>query len=176
MEYLTQLQAEELCRILRMEHDAEVQEAYNVYKKTIDSLRNQYTEAIESMDKTILEYKRDIAKEKEAMSTEWNRVFMESKQKGEALPAMGVVVAPFKKRINDLSFRLLEAQNERGYMKERYEHNCFVARDVKESACREAKERYHADRMKVMEQVVTKQPDYWRQKYEELKKQMEGAA
>ena len=30
--------------------------------------------------------------------------------------------------------------------------------------------------MNVMAKVATKQPDYWKQKYEALKKQMEGAA
>ena len=56
------------------------------------------------------------------------------------------------------------------------EHNRSVAVSIRDNATRNAKDEFETERMNVMAKVATKQPDYWKQKYEELKKQMEDVA
>ena len=64
-------------------------------------------------------------------------------------------------------------KSEKKYLTQHYEHNRRVAVGIRDAALRDAQEAYHTDRMQVMENVITKQPNYWREKYEALKAEME---
>ena len=108
------------------------------------------------------------------MAEAWDKAASEGKN--EIRGAMGIITSPFKEKINTYQTKLESVRNERKYLTEHYAHNKRVAVGVRDTALREAQEAYHSDRMLVMAQVAEKQPDYWKQKYEELKKQLEGVA
>ena len=95
--------------------------------------------------------------------------------KDEMRGAMGILMAPFKEKINTYQTKLESVRNERKYLSEHYAHNKRVAVGVRDAALREAQEAYHSDRMLVMAQIAEKQPDFWREIFEELKASLNQA-
>ena len=164
---LTQVQAEEQCRLLRMKRNAATQQADTVYQKTMQSLFDNYTEELKRLDERIVTYRYKITTLRTEMAEAWDKAVSEGKD--EVRGAMGILMAPFKEKINTYQTKLESVRNERKSLSEHYAHNKRVAVGVRDAALREAQEAYHSDRMLVMEQVAEKQPDYWKQKYEELK-------
>lgn len=173
---MTQQQAEEQCRLLRMKRNAATQDADAIYQKTIQTLFDAYTEELKRLDSRFTEVRKQLAEVRVRMSEAWNKAEAERKAKGEDRISLGIVVAPFKLQISELESELLTIRNERKYLTEHYTHNRRVAVSVRDNIIREAREHFNMERMSIMEHVITKQPDYWRQKYEDLKKQVEGAA
>lgn len=172
MEQLTQQQAEEQCRLLRLKRNSDTQEADAIYQKTIQTLFDTYTEESKRLDREIIRLKSEVTKQRSEMAEVWKKAMSDDTSNR----AMGVVVAPYKERIAQLSLDIDVIKSEKKYLTQHYEHNRRVAVGIRDAALRNAQEAYHTDRMAVMENVVTKQPNYWREKYEALKKQMEGAA
>lgn len=172
MKRLTQQQAEEQCRLLRLKRNADTQQADAIYQQTIQTLFDTYTEESKRLDSEIIRLKSEVAKHRSEMAEAWKKAMYDD----IANRAMGIVVAPYKERIAQLSLDIEVIKSERKYLVRQYEHNRRVAVGIRDTALRNAQEAYHTDRMLVMENVTTKQPDYWREKYEALKKQMEGAA
>lgn len=173
---MTQQQAEEQCRLLRMKRNAATQDADAIYQKTIQTLFDTYTEESKRLDNKIIEVKKQIADVRVRMSQAWDKAEAYRKAKGEERPCMGTIVAPFKLQISELEAEFCTLRNERKYLTQQYEHNRRVAVGIRDNIIREAREHFLFERMSIMEHVATKQPEYWKQKYEELKKQVEGAA
>ena len=169
---LTQVQAEEQCRVLRLKRNADTQQADTVYQKTMQSLFDTYTEELKRLDEKIVTYRSKIATLRTEMAEAWDKAIREGKD--EKRGAMGILMAPYKEKINTYQTKLESVRNERKYLTEHYAHNKRVAVGVRDTALREAQEAYHSDRMLVMAQVAEKQPDYWKQKYEELKASLEA--
>lgn len=169
MKRLTQQQAEEQCRLLRLKRNADTQEADAIYQQTIQTLFDAYTEESKRLDSEIIRLKSEVTKQRGEMAEAWKKAMSDA----IANRAMGIVVAPYKERIAQLSLDIDVIKSEKKYLTQHYEHNRRVAVGIRDAALREAQEAYHIDRMQVMENVVTKQPDYWREKYEALKAEME---
>lgn len=175
-EYYTQQQAEEKCRVLRMKRNSDTQQAEAVYQKTINQLFETYTEEIKRLDSEIASTRKQINEVRFEMSQAWAQKEQERIERGEQRPCMGSVVLPYKVQISDLTERLESLKNDRKYTQQHYEHNRSVAVSIRNNATRNAKDEFETERMNVMAKVATKQPDYWKQKYEALKKQMEDVA
>jgi hypothetical protein len=107
------------------------------------------------------------------MAEAWDKAVSEGKN--EVRGSMGILMAPYKEKINSYQTKLESVRNERKYLSEHYAHNKRVAVGIRDAALREAQEAYHSDRMLVMAKVATKQPEYWREKYEELKAKLNQA-
>lgn len=169
MEQLTQQQAEEKCRLLRLKRNSDTQQADAIYQKTIQTLFDTYTEESKRLDSEIIRLKSEVAKQRSEMAEAWKKAMSDD----IANRAMGIVVAPYKERIAQLSLDIDVIKSEKKYLTQHYEHNRRVAVGIRDAALRNAQETYHTDRMLVMENVITKQPNYWREKYEALKAEME---
>lgn len=169
MEQLTQQQAEEKCRLLRLKRNSDTQQADAIYQKTIQTLFDTYTEESKRLDSEIIRLKSEVAKQRSEMAEAWKKAMSDN----IANRAMGIVVAPYKERIAQLSLDIDVIKSERKYLAQHYEHNKRVAVGIRDAALRNAQEAYHTERMLVMENVITKQPNYWREKYEALKAEME---
>ena len=172
-ERITQVQAEEQCRLLRMKRNAATQQADTVYQKTMQSLFDNYTEELKRLDEKIVTYRYKITTLRTEMAEAWDKAVSEGKD--EVRGSMGILMAPYKEKINTYQTKLESVRNERKYLSEHYAHNKRVAVGVRDAALREAQESYHSDRMLVMAKVATKQPEYWREKYEELKAKLNQA-
>ena len=172
-ERITQVQAEEQCRLLRLKRNAATQQADTVYQKTMQSLFDNYTEELKRLDEKIVHYRSKITTLRTEMAEAWDKAVSEGKD--EVRGSMGILMAPFKEKINTYQTKLESVRNERKYLSEHYAHNKRVAAVVRDAALREAQEAYHSDRMLVMAKVETKQPEYWREKYEELKAKLNQA-
>ena len=59
-ERITQVQAEEQCRLLRLKRNAATQQADTVYQKTMQSLFDNYTEELKRLDERIVTYRYKI--------------------------------------------------------------------------------------------------------------------
>ena len=164
---LTQVQAEEQCRLLRMKRNAATQQADTVYQKTMQSLFDNYTEELKRLDERIVTYRYKITTLRTEMAEAWDKAVSEGKD--EVRGSMGILMAPFKEKINTYQTKLESVRNERKYLSEHYAHNKRVAASVRDASQREASEAFQSERMLIMAKVATKQPDYWKQKYEELK-------
>lgn len=169
MERLTQQQAEEKCRLLRLKRNSDTQQADAIYQKTIQTLFDTYTEENKRLDSEIIRLKSEVAKQRSEMAEAWKKAMFDD----IANRAMGIVVAPYKERIAQLSLDIDVIKSERKYLTQHYEHNRRVAVGIRDAALRNAQEAFHTERMQVMENVITKQPNYWREKYEALKAEME---
>ena len=173
MKALTQGQAEEQCRQLRLKRNAKVQEADRIYRKTLDTLFETFTEEVKRLDEKIVTYRYKITTLRTEMAEAWDKSASEGKN--EIRGAMGIITSPFKEKINTYQTKLESVRNERKYLSEHYAHNKRVAASVRDAAQREASEAFQSERMLIMAKVATKQPDYWKQKYEELKASLNQA-
>ena len=168
---LTQVQAEEQCRLLRMKRNAATQQADTVYQKTMQSLFDNYTEELKRLDERIVTYRYKITTLRTEMAEAWDKAVSEGKD--EVRGSMGILMAPFKEKINTYQTKLESVRNERKYLSEHYAHNKRVAVGVRDAAQSEASEAFQSERMLIMSKVATKQPEYWKKKYEELKASIE---
>lgn len=95
---LTQVQAEEQCRLLRLKRNAATQQADTVYQKTMQSLFDNYTEELKRLDERIVTYRYKITTLRTEMAEAWDKAVSEGKD--EVRGAMGILMAPFKEKIN----------------------------------------------------------------------------
>lgn len=155
MRTLTQGQAEEQCRQLRLKRNAKVQEADRIYRKTLDTLFETFTEEVKRLDELIIDLKKQIAQEHCKMNEAWDKHWNEHKDDAEK-PVMGVVINPFKMRISELQVTMEQYINDRQHLREQYRHNRRIASNVKECSNREAEEEYLNERAIIMAKVVRK--------------------
>lgn len=155
MKALTQGQAEEQCRQLRLKRNAKVQKADRIYRKTLDTLFETFTEEVKRLDAEIIRLKKEIAQEHCKMNEAWDKHWNEHKDDTEK-PVMGVVVNPFKMRISELQVSMEQFINDRKHARELYSHNRRIASNIKESANRDAEEEYLNERSAIMAQVIRK--------------------
>ena len=155
MKALTQGQAEEQCRQLRLKRNAKVQEADRIYRKTLDTLFETFTEEVKRLDAEIIRLKKEIAQEHCKMNEAWEQYWNLHKD-DEEKPVMGVVINPFKMRISELQVTMEQFINDRKYTRELYSHNRRIASNIKESANRDAEEEYLNECAIIMAQVVRK--------------------
>ena len=94
---LTQVQAEEQCRLLRMKRNAATQQADTVYQKTMQSLFDNYTEELKRLDERIVTYRYKITTLRTEMAEAWDKAVSEGKD--EVRGSMGILMAPFKEKI-----------------------------------------------------------------------------
>ena len=155
MEVLTQCQAEEQCRLLRLKRNAKVQEADRIYRKTLDTLFETFTEEVKRLDAEIIRLKKEIAQEHCKMNEAWEQHWNLHKD-DEEKPVMGVVINPFKMHISELQVTMEQFINDRKHARELYSHNRRIASNIKESANRDAEEEYLNERSAIMAKVVRK--------------------
>lgn len=155
MKTLIQGQAEEQCRQLRLKRNSKVQEADRIYRKTLDTLFETFTEEVKRLDAEIIRLKKEIAQEHCKMNEAWESHWNLHKDDDEK-PVMGVVINPFKMRISELQVIMEQHINDRKHTRELYSHNRRIASNIKESANRDAEEEYLNERAVIMAQVYRK--------------------
>lgn len=124
-ERITQVQAEEQCRLLRLKRNTATQQADTVYQKTMQSLFDNYTEELKRLDEKIVTYRYKITTLRTEMAEAWDKAVSEGKD--EVRGSMGILMAPFKEKINTYQTKLESVRNERKYLSEHYAHNKRVA-------------------------------------------------
>ena len=171
---LTQAQAEEQCRILRLKRSEAVRKADEKYETTIQKLFEQYKDDCAELETLILNKRAEIGATRIAMTKEYDEKYSEQCKNNET-PVMGIVIAPYKERLEVLQAELNKLNSQLKMCKEKYRYDKQMASIEKERANREAADVYLTERTELFSNVSSDQEN-WKQKYEELKKQMEGAA
>lgn len=155
MSNLTQVQAEEQCRILRLKRNAKVQEADRDYRKEIDRLFSEFSAEVEKLDDEIIRLKAEIAQVRYDMNVAWDKHYNLHKD-DEKEPVMGIIVNPFKLKISELQLQMETIINSKNHLRELYKHNRALAAHNRECINRDAEDEYINARTLVMEQVVSR--------------------
>lgn len=155
MSNLTQVQAEEQCRILRLKRNAKVQEADRSYREEISRLFREFQEAVKKMDEEIIHLKSQIAQVRYDMNVAWDNHYNLHKD-DEKEPVMGIIVNPFKLKISELQLQMEAIINTKNHLRDCYKHNRALAAHNRECINRDAEDEYINARTLVMEQVVSR--------------------
>lgn len=155
MSNLTQVQAEEQCRILRLKRNAKVQEANRSYREEISRLFREFQEAVKKMDEEIIHLKSQIAQVRYDMNVAWDNHYNLHKDDEKEL-VMGIIVNPFKLKISELQLQMEAIINTKNHLRDCYKHNRALAAHNLECINRDAEDEYINARTLVMEQVVSR--------------------